>query len=74
MSELKKGREEEGMKLEFIDIKRAYLQAEAKRDIYVELPGEEKEEGMCAILKKTMYGTRDVAQSWEAHARRHVCH
>ena len=38
----RRGREEFGMKLEFIDIKRAYLQADVKRDIFVELPGEDK--------------------------------
>ena len=42
----RRGREEFGMKLEFIDIKRAYLQAEVKREIFVEQPGEDKEVGM----------------------------
>ena len=65
-----KGREEEGMKIEFIDIKRAYLQADAKRDVYVELPQEDEQVGMCAKLKKAMYGTRDAAQSWEATCRK----
>jgi hypothetical protein len=32
------GIEGEGMKLQFIDIKRGYLQTEAKREICVELP------------------------------------
>ena len=36
-----KGKEEMGMKIEFIDIKRAYLQAEAKREVFVELPEED---------------------------------
>ena len=31
-----KGREEEGMNIEFIDIKRAYLQAEVRREVYIE--------------------------------------
>ena len=65
-----KGREEEGMKIEFIDIKRAYLQAEVRREVYVELPPEDKQEGMCAKLTKAMYGTRDAAQSWEATYRK----
>ena len=61
-----KGREEEGMNIEFIDIKRAYLQADARRDVYVELPQEDGQVGMCAKLTKAMYGARDAAQSWEA--------
>ena len=38
-----KGREEEGMNIEFIDIKRAYLQAEVRREVYIELPPEDKQ-------------------------------
>ena len=57
-----KGEEHVGMKFEFIDIKRAYLQADAKRDIYVELPQEDVEAGTCAKLVKAMSGTRDAAQ------------
>ena len=53
------------MKLKFMGIKRAYLQAEAKRDIYVELPEEDMEEGVCAKLVKAMYGARDAAHNWE---------
>ena len=53
------------MKLEFIDVKRAYFQAPSRRDVYVKLPEEEAEEGMCAKLLKSMYGTRDAAQNWE---------
>ena len=34
------------MNIEFIDINRAYLQAEAKRDVYVELPQEDEQAGM----------------------------
>ena len=32
--------ESAGMKLEFIDVKRAYFHAPAKRDVYVRLPNE----------------------------------
>ena len=53
------------MKIEFIDIKRAYLQADAKREVFVELPEEDWEYGKCAKLIKAMYGTRDAAQNWE---------
>lgn len=53
------------MKLEFIDIRRAYYQAHARRRIYVELPPEDYEEGKCGLLNKALQGTRDAAQCWE---------
>lgn len=41
------GKREKGMKLSFIDVRRAYFYAKAKRDIYRKLPPEGQEEGMC---------------------------
>ena len=35
--------------------------------VYVELPGEDKPEGMCGRLNTSMYGTRDAAQNWEEY-------
>jgi len=58
------GQRQSGMKLDFIDISRAYFQAAAIRDVYVELPDEDAEPGMCGKLIKSMYGTRDAAQNW----------
>ena len=52
-------------KIAFIDIKRAYFHAKAIRDVYVDLPSQDWEEGMCGKLEKSMYGTRDAAQNWE---------
>ena len=46
-------------------MKRAYFYAPAKRDVYVKLPIEDDEPGMCGKLFKSMYGTRDAALSWE---------
>ena len=37
----------------------------ARRDVFVELPEEDAEEGMCGWLQKSLYGTRDAAQNWE---------
>ena len=51
--------------MDFIDVRRAYFHARARRDVYVELPEEDKEPGMCGKLQKSMYGTRDAAQNWE---------
>ena len=53
------------MHVMFIDVKRAYLHSPAVRDVYVDLPDELAEEGMCGKLLKAMYGTRDAAQCWE---------
>ena len=33
--------------------------------MYVRLPEEDEEPGMCGRLNKAMYGTRDAAQNWE---------
>jgi hypothetical protein len=53
------------MKMEFIDIRRAYFHAPARRTVYVKLPPEDHEDGMCGKLNKSVYGTRDAAQNWE---------
>ena len=53
-----RGRAEEGMQIEFIHIERAYIQAEARREVYVELPPEGREEGM------------NVCKDEEGHVRR----
>ena len=52
------------MKLDFIDVRRVYFHAKARREVYVKLPAEDSEEGMCGRLNKAMYGTRDAAQNW----------
>ncbi len=52
-------------KLCFIDIKRAYFHARCIKDVYVDLPSQDHQEGMCGKLEKAMYGTRDAAQNWE---------
>ena len=59
------GKRKEGMKLDFIDVRRAYFHADAIREVYVELCDEDWEEGMCGRLVKSMYGTRDAAFNWE---------
>ena len=49
------------------DVKKAYFFAPARREVYVQLPWEDRlagEEEMCALLKKSLYGTRDAAANW----------
>ena len=56
----------EDMVMDLIDVRRAYCHAMARQDVYVELPEEDAEEGMCGKLIRSMYGAGDAAQNWEA--------
>ena len=54
----KRGRREQGMKLDFIDVRRAYFHAKSNRLTYDQLPPEDVlpgEEDMCGRLKYSMY-------------------
>ena len=49
------------------DISRAFFHAKVERDVYIQLPEEDRkpgEEHMCGKLRLSMYGTRDAAQNW----------
>jgi hypothetical protein len=46
------------------DVSRAHFNAEAERELYANLPEEMAEEGFCAKLNRTMYGTQDAARLW----------
>ena len=59
-----------GMKLDFIDIRKAYFNAPARRAMYVELPTEISEPGTCGRLLKSLHGARDAAQNWEVEYSR----
>ena len=59
-------------KLLFIGVSRAYFYAPARRPVYVALPQEDYEEGMCGRLNVSMYGTRDAAANWEAKYADHL--
>ncbi len=54
-----------GLRLDFIDVVRAYFHAKARRGVFVDLPEEGQRDGMRGRLKKAMYGARDAAQNWE---------
>ena len=51
-------------KLMFIDISRAHFHSPARRRVFVQLPAERRREGYCALLLKSMYGTRDAAANF----------
>ena len=49
------------------DVKKAYFNAPATRRVFVALPPEDTmpgEEDQCALLLKSLYGTRDAAYNW----------
>ena len=54
-----------GMRLDVIDVKKAYFHSPALREVYIKLPPEDAEPGKCGRLLKSLPGTRDAAQSWE---------
>ena len=58
-----RGREHGGMKSDFIDVRRVYVYAPSRRNVYVELPEEDADVGMCGKLMKSMYGAKDAAQN-----------
>ena len=55
-----------GRKLLVIDARKAHLHAMAGREVYVDLPPEQRVPGMCARLNRCFYGTRDAPARWEA--------
>ena len=51
------------LKIGFFDVSRAFFVEAAEREIYIELPEEDKVPGedLVDVLTKTMYGTQDAA-------------
>ena len=52
-----------------IDVRRAYFYAPSRRQLYVEIPAEDREpgdEGRVGRLELSLYGTRDAALNWAA--------
>ena len=64
----KTGSNDKGMKLDIVDVRRAYFYAKAVRNVFVKLAPEDTgpgEEEMCGELVYSMYGTRDAALNWQ---------
>ena len=55
------------LKLNFLDVSRAHWHAPQRGEVYMEMPMEDPdwEEGFCAFLLKSFYGTRGAAANWE---------
>lgn len=54
------------LQLSFVDVVRAYFNADATPNMFVKLPEEDHLEGHCGELLKSMYGTKTAASNWEA--------
>ena len=52
-------------KMRFLDASRAHFHSPALRKIFINLPAEDSEPGMCGRLNKMLYGTRDASVAWE---------
>ena len=56
------------IKLMFIDVRKAHLNARCEEDVYVELPEEfGVGRGVCGKLRRWLYGMRKAAAGWEDH-------
>ena len=53
-------------KMMLIDISRAHFYGESKRRVFCTLPEGSEQEGACALLKRSMYGTLDAANIWQS--------
>ena len=65
----KAGDKRRGYNRDFIDVRRAYFHARARGTVYVKLPPEDTEPGMCGIFDKALHGTRYAAQTWVSEQR-----
>ena len=66
MTNFGQGRNHHGKnKLLCVDVSCAYFYAPSRRPVYVKLPEEDDEPGMCGRLNVSMYGTQDAAANWE---------
>ena len=56
------------------DVRRAYFYAKIQRDVYIELPKEDKDygKGILGKLRLCLYGTRDAAKGWQETLSSHL--
>ena len=68
------GRPGDGLHLMISDVKRAYFNARAERELYVELPPEDVgyKPGYVGRLALALYGTRDAASLWQETLAGHL--
>lgn len=61
---MREGSENEGMKIDFADRRKAFFHEDARREVHIDLPKEDDTPGMHGKIEKYRYGTRDAAQNW----------
>ena len=68
------GQKGKGVHIMISDVKRAYFNAKAQRELYVELPVEDAgyQEGYVGKLALALYGTRDAASLWQECLAEHL--
>eukprot|EP00971_Amphidinium_carterae_P208269 4132457-Amphidinium_carterae.1 len=54
------------MKIIVMDVSRAHFHPPAAREMFIRLPAEDHTPGMVGRLLRTLYGTRDAANQWDA--------
>ncbi len=54
------------IKMLVLDVSRAHFHAPSVRELYIDLPEEDHTPGMIGRLLRTIYGTRDAANQWDA--------
>ena len=56
------------------DVRRRYFYARASRNLFIELPNVDPNEGigMVGKLNLCLYGTRDAARSWQETSTEHL--
>eukprot|EP00969_Alexandrium_andersonii_P018824 821654-Alexandrium_andersonii.AAC.1 len=60
-----RGRRRGACKALLIAARKAHLHAYVEEDVYVSLPPEVAQPGMCAKLRRSLYGTRAAPARWE---------
>jgi hypothetical protein len=59
-------KDDDDIVIALFDVSRAHFHSPSRREVYVELCTEDWEADKCALLLKSMYGTRDAAANWES--------
>ena len=55
----------EALEIMILDVSRAHFYGLARRRVFTTLPEGYEEEGYCALLLKTLYGTEDASNIWQ---------
>ena len=65
MTSLKVSKRNKPLKMKILDISRAHFYGVSRRRVFTNLPEGSEQQGKCALLVKSMYGTLDAASIWQ---------